>query len=102
MAVVGQAAHWFDHTKVFNKLARTDKSDGSMAFWGYKDHVFVDSPKATSIMNKYAYGQHPDMLGSYWQQPGRSINQNLLRDVKPPHPCLAGYREDRVRTRNKW
>jgi hypothetical protein len=35
-------------------------------------------------MDKYAYDQHPDMLGSYWQQPGRSIIQNLLRDVKPP------------------
>jgi ubiquinone/menaquinone biosynthesis C-methylase UbiE len=84
MVVAGQAAHWFDYTKVFNELARTVKSGGSMAFWGYKDHVFVDSPTASSIMDKYAYDRHPDMLGSYWQQPGRSIVQNLLRDVKPP------------------
>ena len=84
MMVAGQAAHWFDFTKVFNELARTVRSGGSMAFWGYKDHVFVDSPEASSIMNKYAYDHHPDLLGSYWQQPGRSIVQNLLRDVKPP------------------
>lgn len=84
MVVAGQAAHWFDHAKVFEELARTVKSGGTMAFWGYKDHVFVNSPQASSIMNKYAYDHHPDMLGSYWQQPGRSIVQNLLRDVKPP------------------
>jgi hypothetical protein len=84
MVVAGQAAHWFDHTKVSNELARTIKSGGSMAFWGYKDHVFVDSPEASPVLDKYAYDQQPDMLGSYWQQPGRSIVQNLLRDVKPP------------------
>jgi hypothetical protein len=33
---------------------------------------------------KYAYGEHPDMLGSYWQQPGRSYLQDQLRVVKPP------------------
>ena len=84
MMVAGQAAHWFDYAKVFAELARTVKSGGTMAFWGYKDHVFVNSPKASSIMDKYAYDHHPDLLGSYWQQPGRSIVQNLLRDVQPP------------------
>jgi SAM-dependent methyltransferase len=73
-----------EYTKVSNELARTIKSGGSMAFWGYKDHVFVDSPEASPVLDKYAYDQQPDMLGSYWQQPGRSIVQNLLRDVKPP------------------
>ncbi|KAI9821200.1 MAG: hypothetical protein M1827_003934 [Pycnora praestabilis] len=84
MAVAGQAAHWFDYPKLFPEMKRVVRSGGTLAFWGYKDIVFVDYPEATKILDDYAYGEGEQYLGDYWQQPGRSVVQNKLRDVKPP------------------
>jgi SAM-dependent methyltransferase len=84
MVVSGQAAHWFDYPTFFPEMRRILRAGGTLALWGYKDHVFVDYPKATDILNKYAYGADSHMLGSYWQQPGRSVVQNKYRDIIPP------------------
>ena len=84
MVVSGQAAHWFDYPKLFPEMKRILRKGGTLAYWGYKDHVFVDYPKATDILNHYAYGDDEWLLGSYWSQPGRSIVQNKYRDIKPP------------------
>lgn len=84
LITAGQASRWFDHGKTFKELSRVVRSGGSMAYWGYKDHVFVNFAVATKIMDDHAYSRHSDMLGSCWQQPGRSIVQNLLRDIVPP------------------
>lgn len=84
MAVAGQAAHWFDYPKLFKEMRRIIRPGGTLAFWGYTDHVFRDYPKASRLLHETAYGMSKDLLGPYWQQPGRSIVQNFLRDVKPP------------------
>ncbi|KAI9704776.1 MAG: hypothetical protein M1836_006556 [Candelina mexicana] len=84
LVVAGQAAHWFDYPKLFPEMKRIVRKGGTLAFWGYKDHVFVDYPNATEILNKYAYGHDKELLGSYWSQPGRSIVENKLRDINPP------------------
>ena len=84
MVVAGQAAHWFDFPKVFTELKRVVRQGGTMAFWGYKDHVFVDYPRATDLTNHYAYDLDNDKLGPYWSQPGRSYLQDKLRVIKPP------------------
>ena len=84
MVVAGQAAHWFDYPKFFPEMKRILRKSGTLALWGYKDHVFVDYPKATKILYDYAYGKDERLLGPYWSQPGRSIVQNKLRDIKPP------------------
>lgn len=84
LVVAGQAAHWFDYEKLWPEMARIVRPGGTLAFWGYKDHVFVDHPKATAIMQDYAYDAHPDKLGSYWPQPGRSYVQDKLRIIRPP------------------
>jgi len=84
MVVSGQAAHWFDYLKFFPEMERILKKGSTLALWGYKDHVFVDYPRATEILNKYAYGKGKDLLGDYWQQPGRTIVQNKYRDIEPP------------------
>lgn len=89
MIVAGQAAHWFDFPKLFKELDRIVRPGGTMAFWGYKDHCFVDYPKATELMNHYAYDLNKDLLGSYWSQPGRSIVQEKLRAIKPPEDKWA-------------
>ena len=84
MVVAGQAAHWFDCAQFFPEMKRVLRKAGTLALWGYKDHVFVDYPRATEILNHYAYGKDERLLGPYWSQPGRLIVQNKLRDIKPP------------------
>ncbi|QIX00950.1 hypothetical protein AMS68_006467 [Peltaster fructicola] len=82
--VASQAAHWFDFQALWPKLARVVRPGGTVAFWGYKDHVFVDFPAASAILQHYAYDLDRDKLGSYWPQPGRSYVQDKLRVIQPP------------------
>ncbi|KAK6082691.1 methyltransferase domain-containing protein [Seiridium cupressi] len=89
LAVVGQAAHWFDYGRVWPNLARVVKPGGTMAFWGYKDNILLDYEEATKIMEHFVYGfgeVAPGMegMGKYWEQPGRNILRDLLRSVVPP------------------
>lgn len=84
LVTAAQSAHWFDYAKLWPEMRRIVRSGGTLAFWGYKDHVLVSYPRATDVINEYAYGQDPWLLGSYWQQPGRSIVQQKLRAVQPP------------------
>ena len=82
--VSGQAAHWFDPDGFFPEMKRVVRSGGTLALWCYKDHVFVDYPAATRILDRYCYSEDERVLGPYWQQPGRSRVQNKLRDLRPP------------------
>lgn len=89
MAVAGQAAHWFDYSKVWPNLARVVRSGGTMAFWGYKDNVLLNHEKATETMEHFVYGfgevaPGVEGMGQYWEQPGRNILRDLLRSVVPP------------------
>ena len=84
LVVAGQAAHWFDTTRLFPEMGRVVKNSGTLAFWGYKDPVFVDYPQATKIVNEYAHSSDDRSLGPYWSQPGRSKVENKLRDIEPP------------------
>ncbi|ETS82544.1 hypothetical protein PFICI_04420 [Pestalotiopsis fici W106-1] len=95
MAVAGQAAHWFDYTKVWPNLARVVKSGGTMAFWGYKDNILLGYEEATTIMEHFVYGfgevaPGVEGMGKYWEQPGRNILRNLLRSVTPPESDWEG------------
>jgi SAM-dependent methyltransferase len=92
MVVAGQAAHWFDLPRLWPEMNRIVRKGGTLAFWGYKDHVFVDYPRATDILNQYSYGKGKDRLGDYWPEPGRSIVQNKLRDIQPPHETWEDIR----------
>ncbi|GAB7339929.1 hypothetical protein MBLNU457_6449t1 [Dothideomycetes sp. NU457] len=78
-----QAAHWFDYPRLFPQLGRVVRKGGTLAFWGYKDHVFVDYPKASEILADYSYANDKHKLGPYWPK-GREILQDKLRAVKPP------------------
>jgi hypothetical protein len=85
MVVAGQAAHWFDYPRLFPEMRRVLRKGGTLAFWGYKDHVYVTYPKASKMLVEYSYGMDKErQLGSYWSQPGRSITQNKLRAIQPP------------------
>ncbi|KAH6666271.1 putative Trans-aconitate 3-methyltransferase [Halenospora varia] len=80
MVVAGQAAHWFDYGKVWPELGRKVRRGGTLAFWGYKDNIFVDYPKATKILDEYCYG--PNTMGPFWEQPGRQILRDKYHDIR--------------------
>ena len=84
MVVAAQAAHWFDYPKLFPELKRVLRKGGTIAFWGYKDHVYCGYPNASRIMLDYSYGPDPArQLGQYWE-PGRAITRQKLRPIQPP------------------
>lgn len=89
LVVAGQAAHWFDQDRLWPEMRRILRQGATLAFWGYKDHVFVDYPKATEILNSYAYGESDKTLGPYWSLPARSIVQRKYRDIQPPEPWFS-------------
>jgi len=84
MVVAGQAAHWFDFGKVWPALKQKLRKGGTLAFWGYKDNVFVDYPKASKVLGHYCYGPGKDLMGMYWEQPGRSILRDRYKVIVPP------------------
>ena len=82
MVVAGQAAHWFDYSKVWPELKKKVRSGGTLALWGYNDNIFVDYPAATKILDRYCYG--PDTMGPCWEQPGRNILRDRYHTIVPP------------------
>ena len=84
MVTAAQAAHWFDQSKLWPELARVVREGGSVAFWGYNDHVLIEWPKASQVVDHYAYGEGEDCMGRYWPQPGRSIVRANLKSIIPP------------------
>jgi SAM-dependent methyltransferase len=83
MVVSGQAAHWFDFTKVWPQLSKAIRPGGTLAVWCYKDHVFVDYPKASKVFIEWIYGPSKDRLGPYWE-PGRQLVRDNYAAIKPP------------------
>ncbi|KAL8927550.1 MAG: hypothetical protein Q9208_002355 [Pyrenodesmia sp. 3 TL-2023] len=84
MIVAAQADHWSDYSRLFPEMKRVVRREGTLAFWAYKDHVFVDSPRATDVLNHYAYGENRELLGPYWSRPGCSSVHSKLRGIVPP------------------
>jgi len=89
MVVAGQAAHWFRYDQVWPELSRVVRQGGTLAFWGYKDHVLVGRPQTSSVFDKFTYGEgdvRPGMesLARFWEDPGRTILRDSLRAIVPP------------------
>ncbi|KAF7857979.1 hypothetical protein EAF04_009336 [Stromatinia cepivora] len=86
MVVAGQAAHWFDFSRVWGEIYRKLRKGGTVAFWGYKDNLLVDFPAATLVLDKYCYGEDERFMGGFWEQPGRERLRGLYRDrvMQPP------------------
>lgn len=88
---VGQAVHWFNHEKFFFEMSRILRHGGTLAYWGYTDHVLIDYPKATAVLHQNCLDRggggsndDPDRLGYYWERPGRKLVESYLRDIEPP------------------
>lgn len=100
LVTAAQCIHWFNHPKFFAEINRILKPNGTLAFWGYADPVFGEPAVDKAIMD-FTYDD-PTKLGPYWEQPGRNIVRNLLKDVNAPtenftdietyehHPGLEG------------
>ena len=86
LVVAAEAAHWFEHGRLFVELGRVVRPGGTLAFWSYKDSVFVDYPAATRILRHYTLEPGTGLLGDHWIEPGASIARNHLRDIQPPLP----------------
>ncbi|ESZ92118.1 hypothetical protein SBOR_7497 [Sclerotinia borealis F-4128] len=98
MVVAGQAAHWFNFSgegngvwgEIYGRLRR----GGTVAFWGYRDNVLVDYPRATRVMEKFCYGEEREYMGGYWEQPGRDRLRGLYADeaMRPPREMFEDVR----------
>jgi len=89
MVVAGQAAHWFDYGRVWPELRRKLRQGGTLAFWGYKDNVFVEYPRATQVLDRFCYGEGMETMGPFWEVPGRGILRDLYRDIVPPEDVFT-------------
>ena len=89
LVVSAQAAHWFDYGRLWPELARVVKPKGALAFWGYKDNVILNFPEADRVFDRFIYGEGLVAegvvgMGTFWEQPGRSILRELYRAIQPP------------------
>lgn len=84
MVVAGQAAHWFNFAQVWPAICRKLRKGGTVAFWGYKDNLLVDYPRATEVFAHYCHGPTTDTLGPYWERRGSDVMMNRFRPIVPP------------------
>ncbi|KAL5505011.1 TMT1 [Sanghuangporus vaninii] len=91
LVVAAQAAHWFDWERLWLELARVLRPYGTVAIWGYSEMRLTRYPSLTPLIDAYTHGtDRATSLGPHWQQPGRSIVENLLRDIPNPNPITQG------------
>lgn len=82
MVTGAQCAHWFSYPAFWAEMARVVRPGGTVAFWGYKDFVFVGRRTASCVVARYTYGR--EHFGPYWTQPGRGRIQGRYRCLEPP------------------
>lgn len=82
MVTGAQCAHWFSYPAFWTEMARVVRPGGTVAFWGYKDFVFVGRKAASRVVARYTYGH--ENLGLYWSQPGRGRVEGRFRCLVPP------------------
>ncbi|KAL2162485.1 hypothetical protein VTH06DRAFT_7399 [Thermothelomyces fergusii] len=89
VAAAGQAAHWFDYARAWPELARVVRRGGTLAFWGYKDHVVVGHPAAAPVYERFVYGEAApapgwESMARFWEMPGRGILRDSFAAIVPP------------------
>mmetsp|Transcript_7747 Transcript_7747/g.7682 ORF Transcript_7747/g.7682 Transcript_7747/m.7682 type:complete len:295 (-) Transcript_7747:1375-2259(-) len=88
-----ECCHWVDHDKFFKESFRILKPGGTLAYWFYKDPIFVGYDKANEIYTNYTYnsslesdkdGTFERYMGPYYQQPGHDYLRTLLKEIEVP------------------
>ncbi|KAG8957233.1 hypothetical protein FRC03_010354 [Tulasnella sp. 419] len=82
LITAGQAAHWFDHDRLWPALSRVLKPGGLVAFWGYAEFRLPGRPDLTPAIKDFSNGS--DKLGPFWEQPGRNILDDHFRAIPFP------------------
>ncbi|KAG9048385.1 hypothetical protein FS837_013022 [Tulasnella sp. UAMH 9824] len=82
LVVAGEAAHWFDHERLWPALVHILKPGGTVAYWGYSEPRVVGHPELIPLIDEYCNSDRG--LGPYWQEPGHKICDNLYRDIAFP------------------
>jgi len=91
LLISAQAAHWFDWKQMWPEAGRVLRSGGTAAFWTYAELRLKDFPSTSPMITAYAQGTDPmTSLGPHFQRPGRTILENLFRDIPDPRETLAG------------
>ncbi|KAG1894320.1 S-adenosyl-L-methionine-dependent methyltransferase [Suillus fuscotomentosus] len=95
LVISAQACHWFDWKKIWPEVARVLRKNGSVAFWGYSQLRLTRYPSLTPRINAYVEGTDPlNSIGSYWEQPGRSILDSHLIEVPDSNEVVPGAFSD--------
>ncbi|XAO27556.1 hypothetical protein I312_106412 [Cryptococcus bacillisporus CA1280] len=92
LVVAGQAAHWFDHSKVWSQLTKHVRPGGTVAYLGYAELLFPSHPHLTHFFTSFSSSPPPNGIGPYWSQPGRGIVEGLLDRV--PFPLMPTLRTE--------
>lgn len=79
MITAVECAHWFDFEKFQEAAAANLREGGTLAIWGYGDFFFPDYPKLDAEIDDLTFGE--DKFGPYWEQPGRNIACEMLKDL---------------------
>ena len=107
LITAGQAAHWFNHDKVYPELMRILKPGGTVAYWGYS-YLFLPEHGQEATRAIYDFGLKQlgqwckltdedsgmtdrlwdEMTGSYWES-GRKGPESLY-DILP-FPASQGW-----------
>ncbi|KAI5960381.1 uncharacterized protein KGF55_004673 [Candida pseudojiufengensis] len=88
-----ECCHWVNHERFYKESARVLKQNGTLAYWFYKDPIFIGYPEANKIYENYTYNSSIEKLGSgyekwmgnYYQQPGHDYLRSLLKEKSPPN-----------------
>ncbi|KAH3682740.1 hypothetical protein WICPIJ_006292, partial [Wickerhamomyces pijperi] len=67
----GECAHWMDTARWFAEVDRILQPNGTFAYFGYVDPIFVGEPVANEVYDEITY-ENGEFLGPHWQQPGRT------------------------------
>ena len=90
LVIAGQAAHWFNLDKWYAEVRRTGKEHAWIIILGYGNISIT--PAVDSVVLKL----YKDILGSYWDQERRYIDEHYrtlpfpFREVAPP-PFTINY-----------
>ncbi|ODV81403.1 S-adenosyl-L-methionine-dependent methyltransferase [Suhomyces tanzawaensis NRRL Y-17324] len=93
MITGAECCHWVDHNRFFKEAARVLKPHGTLAYWFYKDPIFIGHPKANKIYHNYTWRSsledNPDdeferWMGAYYEQPGHNFLGTLTKEIEVP------------------
>ncbi|AQZ10078.1 hypothetical protein BZL39_A10150 [Zygosaccharomyces parabailii] len=91
MITAVECVHYFNIEEFEKAIAANLRKDGTIAIWGYGDFFFPDYPYLDAELKHLMSG--PDRLGPYWQQPGRMLAIELLKDFHYDDRWFTATRE---------